>query len=412
MLYLAFKQLAARPQQTLLTFLAILIGTAGYIVLSSFMLGFQEYLIDRLVNNDSHVRISARDEIINEATFRDVFFERTFVHWVRPPGGRTDASRLTNVQAWYERLESNPQVEAFAPQLVRQVIFTNRNNTGAATLVGFDVPQQIKVTNIEKFITVGNLSELTRSDANVILGDALMQRLGAQVGDSVNVIGPNRSLLPARIVGVYSSGTRQIDQSRAFASLRAVQTFSGSIGEVSDIVVRLHDVEKAAEMALYWRQFTTDKVESWDQANEGFLSMFQMQNIMRNSITFVIVLIVAFGIYNILNMVVNHKKRDIAILRSMGYSRQSVAKLFLLQGSLLGLLGALLGLAIGYIACTRLQLIEIGVPGGRNHLLLSFSGWIYLRGFLITLSASLLASWLPARVASRLAPIEIIRGET
>ena len=133
--------------------------------------------------------------------------------------------------------------------------------------------------------------------------------------------------------------------------------------------------------------------------------MFQMQNIMRNSITFVIVLIVAFGIYNILNMVVNHKKRDIAILRSMGYSRQSVAKLFLLQGSLLGLLGALLGLAIGYIACTRLQLIEIGVPGGRNHLLLSFSGWIYLRGFLITLSASLLASWLPARVASRLAPM-------
>lgn len=414
MLFLAFKQLFARPQQTALTFLAILIGTAGYVVFSGIMLGFQEYFVDRLINNDAHVRISARDETINEKTFRGVFFSDSQVKWIRPPSGKTDATRLTNAQGWFEKLDSDPAVVAYAPQLIRQALLVNGKNSRAARIIGLDPQHQNKVTNIEQFIVQGSLSELGRGESLLILGEGLTSRLGAQIGDTINVLGENSSLLPARIVGIYRSGSRLADEGTAFSSIRGVQKFTSSTGEISDIAIRVRNVEYAAEVAARLGQFSKDKVESWDQANESFLSVFRTQDIMRNAITAVIILIVSFGIYNILNMVVGHKKRDIAILRSMGYGSADIGNLFLMQGILLGLLGASLGLLIGYLACSRIARIEIGAPpGGGEPMLLrmSFSLWIYVRAFSISLAAAVIASYLPARAASRLSPIEIIRGE-
>ncbi len=415
MLFLAFKQLFARPQQTLLTFLAILIGTGGYVVFSGIMLGFQEYFIDRLINSDAQIRISARDEIISAETFRGVFFPEAVVRWIRPPGGKTDATRLTNAQGWFEKLDADPDVIAYSPQLVRQAIVVNGKNSRATRLLGLDPARQKLVTNIEQFMVQGSLDELGRGDALIVLGEGLMRRLGAQLGDTISVLGESRTLLPARIVGVYRSGSRLADEGTAFSSIRGVQKFTSSTGEISDIAVRIRAVDRAAEIATRWAQFSTDKVESWDQANESFLSVFRTQDIMRNAITAVIILIVSFGIYNILNMVVSHKKRDIAILRSMGYGSSDIGRLFLMQGVLLGILGACLGLIVGYFACTRIALIELGQPPGGGEpmrMRMSYNLLIYMRAFGITVTASIIASYLPARMASRLSPIEIIRGES
>ena len=94
MIFLAFKQLVTRPQQTFLTFIAIVIGTVGYILFTSIMLGFQEYIIEQLVNSDAQVRIAPRDEIISEETFKDIFFTGSIVQWIKPPSGKTDNSRF------------------------------------------------------------------------------------------------------------------------------------------------------------------------------------------------------------------------------------------------------------------------------------------------------------------------------
>jgi lipoprotein-releasing system permease protein len=167
-------------------------------------------------------------------------------------------------------------------------------------------------------------------------------------------------------------------------------------------------------MAEDWSQFTRDKVESWDQANESIMSVFNTQNIIRNTITVIIILIIAFGIYNILNMVVNGKKRDIAILRSIGYEEMDIIILFLIQGLILGITGAIAGSVFGFFVAKYVSTIEVfkgkNMVTGTNHLMVSYNILIYLKGMGFTIFASLVSSMIPARAAAKISPIEIIRG--
>ena len=172
--------------------------------------------------------------------------------------------------------------------------------------------------------------------------------MGIRVNDIVQAGIPGKQITPLKIIGVIQTGNKMIDDSLCYTSITTLQRITGSPGEISDIVVRVTDVSHAREMAENWSQFTKDKVESWDQANESIMSVFNTQNIIRNTITVVIILIIAFGIYNILNMVVSSKKRDIAILRSIGYEEFDIIMLFLIQGLILGVTGAIFGSILGF----------------------------------------------------------------
>lgn len=416
MFFLAFRQLFSRPQQTILTFIGILLGAAAYIIFSGIMLGFQEYITDKLINNDSQIRISPRDDLINEAEFRDVFFKGSEVKWLTPPSGRYNYNQLTNLQGWFEKLSQDKNVVAYAPQINRNVLFNLGKFTLPGRLLGIDPVRQLQVTTLQENIVQGSLQSLTKGVSLVIVGDGLMQKLGARVDGNINVINSYGRSQPVKIVGIFHTGARQLDESLVFASISSVQQLTQSTGEITDIVIKLKNVEMARELASEWALHTRDKVESWDMANESMLSVFQTQNIMRNAITFTIILVVAFGIYNILNMVVNQKKRDIAILRSIGYSQTDVLVLFFIQSVLLGFFGGLCGIIVGYIACRYFETIEVfSVKNSRgmmalNHLIVSYNYMIYVRGFALVMISSMIAGLIPARLAGKLSPIEIIRG--
>ncbi len=408
MLFLALKHLLNRPQQTILTFIGITLGAAGYIVFSGLQLGYQDYVIDRLVNVDAYVRISPRDEIITKETFRNIFFPDAAVRWVTAPSGRIYNSYLSNVQGWFDRLKAEPDVVAVSPQLIREVIFSHGKFSQPVRLIGINPSTQRLVTNLEGDIITGTLSAIGQGDSLLLIGEELMMRLGATPGGTINVVIPNGTVYPAKVASVYRTGIKQIDQRFAYSSLSTVQKITQSPGEISDIVVRLKDATTAADTAIAWRRYTTDKVESWDQAKEDIRVTLKTQTIVRNSTTFTIMLIVAFGIYNILNMVVNQKKREIAILRSLGYNQTDTIFLFLVQGVILGIGGALFGMIVGGIACGYIETIKIGA--GVGHMLISWDPAIYVKAFIIVVISSIIASFLPARNAGRLSPIEIIRG--
>ena len=125
-----------------------------------------------------------------------------------------------------------------------------------------------------------------------------------------------------------------------------------------------------------------------------------------------ILIVAGFGIYNILSMAVNHKRREIAILRSMGYEARDITRLFLIQGVILGALGGIVGCILGYGLCEVLAHIPTADRGlGGNHMIIVFFPGIYVRGFLLAFLSSAVASFLPARAAGKMSPIEIIRSE-
>jgi len=407
MLFLALRHLINRPHQTILTLIGITLGAAGYIVFSGLQIGYQDYVIDRLVNVDAYVRISPRDEIITKDTFKTVFFPEAAVRWITPPSGRVYNSYLTNVRGWYERLDADPRVVAYAPQLTREVILAHAKFSLPVRLVGINPQTQRLVTNMESDIIQGTLGAIGQGDSLVLIGEDLMMRLGAHHGASISIVTSSGAVFPAKIVGVYRTGVKQIDMRIVYASIATVQKVTSSPGEISDIVVRLRDVNTAAATATEWSRYTTDKVESWDQSKEDIRVTLKTQTIVRNTTTLTIMLIIAFGIYNILNMVVNQKKREIAILRSIGYDQRETIFLFLVQGVILGVCGALAGRALGAVVCSYIETIRIGV--GKGHMPMAWDAAIYINAFIIVVASSIIASFLPARNAGRLSPIDIIR---
>jgi lipoprotein-releasing system permease protein len=240
------------------------------------------------------------------------------------------------------------------------------------------------------------------------MGEILMEYMGVRLNDSINVSTSDGRVTPMKIVGTFNTGEHFVDRRTLYASTVAVQRILGVSGEISEIIVRVKDFSAAADIATAWDALSSDNVESWDQLNSQRLNMMNTQDLVRNITTMTFILVVAFGIYNILNMVVSHKKKDIAILRSIGYDSRDTVFLFLIQGVIIGVIGGLVGLLLGYISCSFLETLKI--PMGRHRVIISWDYMIYVKGFTLVVGASILASFFPARTAGRLSPIEIIRG--
>ncbi|MBI2521115.1 MAG: ABC transporter permease [Bdellovibrio sp.] len=415
MWFLAIRHLFSRKRQTLLTLMGIILGTAAYVAISGMMLGFQSFIIDQLVNNDSHVRISAREDFITAHSMdKDFFGPSVLVSWAAPPSGRRDNAYILFPGAWTARLAKEPYVAAFAEQLVSQVIITRGKFKAAANLIGVEPTQQSQVTNIQKYMTVGNFKDIGTGGNRIVIGDLLLKKLGATVLETIYLSVGFGEMRPFKIVGTFHLGVKALDESNIFGALADVQLLGGTPGRISDIAVRLYKVELAADVASTWNMLGDEKVQSWDQAHEGIMSVFTTQDIVRNAMTLSILIVAGFGIYNILGMAVTQKRREIAILRSMGYLPRDITTLFLLQGLVLGIaggfLGAILGFGVSHVMASIRVSAERGLGG--EHMMISFLPSIYLKGFLLAFLASALSGFLPARAAGKLTPIDIIRSES
>jgi len=414
-MFLAVRYLLARRRQTLLTLLGIFFGTAAYIAISGFMLGFRGYFVNQLVNNSAHVHIQPREDFLTDHSLDREFFGRNFDHafWNPPPSGRKDSAIVENPQSWYRRLAADPRVVAFSPQLAASVIFSNGKATAPATIIGCDPLQQMKVTTIADYIVEGSFTDLAAGGNRVILGDELRKRLGVRMLQNVLVASATNAPLPFKVVGIYRTGNRFTDQG-AYGALSDIQAVNRTPNQVNEIAVRLEDYLQAAPIASTWSTLSQEKVESWDQLNANIFEVFRLQDAIRYVSIGAILVVAAFGITNVLNMTVMQKRKDIAILRSLGYQSRDIVTLFFSQGLILGVAGAFLGAVFGYLFSRYMQTIPFtgGAMSGRagGTLIISYDPKIYIQAVVLALLSAVFASLLPARAAGKLTPIEIIRA--
>ncbi len=413
MWFLAIRHLVSRKRQSLLTLFGIVLGTAAYVTISGMMLGFQSFIVDQLVNNDAHVRISAREDLITEHSMDEDFFGAdALVNWLTPPAGRRDNTYILYPRAWTDRLETIPEVAAYSQQLIAQVIIARSKVSTSARIIGSDPVRQSQVTNIQKYMVHGNFADIGISGNRIVVGDGLLNKLGAAVPETLFLSVGKGKVQPFKAVGSFHLGVKAVDDTTIYGALSDIQKLNGTPSRVSDIAIRLHDVERAGELASSWNRLSQEKVQSWDQANEGIMSVFTTQDIVRNAMTISILIVAGFGIYNILSMAINHKRKEIAILRSIGFESKDIVQLFLTQGIILGAIGGLIGCALGYGICEIMARIPVANRGmGGNRMIIAFFPGIYVRGFLLAFGSSSAASFLPARAAGQMTPIDIIRSE-
>jgi lipoprotein-releasing system permease protein len=310
-------------------------------------------------------------------------------------------------------IEAMPGV-AVAPMLRGPALLRYGARDTSVSIGGIDPERERRVTNIEKDMTEGRLEDLRSTANGVIVGIGVAQRLGAKVGDTVTAISPAGVTQPFRIVGIIATGVTAIDASEAYVLLRLAQVLLDRPNVINSLRIRLDDVREAEPLARRLESVFRYRTESWEESNRNILGLFVIQNAIMYSVVGAILLVAAFGIYNIISTVVHEKARDIAILKSLGFRAADIQRIFVLEGAIVGVAGAIAGwgVGIGLIeALAQVRFDQVGpVIQGRSGFLLAREWWPYLAGAVFALVAATVAAFIPARRASRLNPVEIVRG--
>lgn len=411
-LFVTLKLLFERKRQTIVAIAGVSIGVAAFIAMASLMNGFQRYFIEQALDLNAHVTLKVKDERDKAEMIRRVYGEKTIAQ-VLGAKAKDLKDKIVDYRFIVLKYENDEEIVGVAPHLVGEGIISYGTATKTATLVGIDPLLERKASVIDRFIKGGKLESLITSGESVIVGKLLARDLGVdEVGKKVLITTPKGLTHLFKVVGFFDSGITMLDQTRIYMNLKSLQKILERTDEVNEIIFKLKDVHRANEVAERIQRETGYYTESWKKAFRNFLQLFKIQNYITYMIVFAILVVSAFGIFNIIMMTVLEKKRDIAILKALGYENRDIVRIFVLNGLIISFFGALLGCLLGYGIQEYLQSVEIPVEGlvRTRGFVLDRSPSYYFYGILFAFSFSLLASFYPSYKASKLNPVEIFRS--
>jgi lipoprotein-releasing system permease protein len=414
MLFLALKHIFSKKKQSLLILSGITLGASAFVLISGFMGGFQNYLLQQLIYNTAQIDISAKEHYITpNIVTPSLFSKKTLVDWQTQPSGVREFKRIIYPYGWYQKLDNDKRVVAYTPQLDVNAIISHGSENKNITITGTIPKNQVKVTNVANYLVSGSFKQLKQGSYNIIVGEGLANKIGATLNNTVYLSSASGTKLPFKIVGIFKFGIKMLDDTIAYAALSDTQNLDQSPGKITNIAVRVNDPYIANTIAQQWKSFAADNVKSWQTINANFLSVITVQNMVKYSMSGAILLVAGFGVYNILNMMITHKRREVAILRAIGYTGKDITLLFFKQGLIYGVIGGIIGVIIGYLGCLYLSTLPAvgNMSAKNNRLLIDFNHTIYIKGFLLAFVSSAFSSFFPSLSAGRMTPIEIIRSE-
>ncbi len=406
---LARGMLRRRRRQTIVSVSGVALGVAFFIAIAALMRGFQTYFVNQIIDVAPHITI--KDETRRppaQAAEIMVTDGAVQVHGVKP------RDRIRGIRAAGDKLAILEAMDgvAAAPVLQGQALLRYGARDVSAVITGIDPARHVRVSNIEKDMTAGRLEDLRSTANGIVIGEGLAFKLGVQMGDTISAVSPVGVALSMKVVGLFRTGIQQVDQSNGFALLKVNQVLQDRPNVVNQILLRLADVTRAEPLARQIEARFGERTESWEEQNQNILTVFVIQNAIMYSVTGAILLVAAFGIYNIISTVVFEKTRDIAILKSLGFTEGDIQRLFLVQGIIAGLLGAVAGCLLGALMVEALAQIRFNVntPAGNDRFILARDWRVYVAASIFAVLAAGIAAVIPARRASRLDPVQVVRG--
>lgn len=411
-LFVNLKLLLERRRQSLVSIVGVAIGVTAFVVMSSLMLGFQKHFIKQVIDLDAHISIKPQLNYDEKRILRRVFGDK-YILEILGSKPKEVRDRIGSYRDVIKRYTGKLGIIGIAPHLRGNVIVRYGPKDKPVNLFGIDPKLEGRASSIERYLENKGLEDLRRNRRGVILGKLVARDLGIKErGKKVLLITPEGTSEVFEVVDFFNSGITTIDQSRAYIHLRSMQKLFNRPNEVNELVVKVKDVDEAVRIARVIEEETGYDAKSWQEAYSNFLQLFKIQKTITYLVVGAILLVSAFGIFNILMMTVLEKKRDIAILMAMGYSRKDITLIFLLQGFTIGTFGVIVGSVAAYLLQEYLESVEIDLEGllRAKGFILDRSYWYYVGGALFALAFSWFASVYPARRAAKLDPVEIFRS--
>jgi lipoprotein-releasing system permease protein len=385
---------------TVLSIAGVTVGVMALIVVIAVMTGFESDLKSRILGVESHIVIMR-----NNGPFSD----------------------YRNI---LEHVKNTDGVEAATPFINSQVILRSSISLSGAVLRGIDPDSANRVIkNLDK-VFLKNLKEKDQRTSTsidmpaIILGKELSKNLGVMQGDTVYLISPRGMISPIghiptmkrfKVAGLFESGMYEYDRSLSYIHIKDAQKILRMGDSVNGIEVRVNDIYNARNIAgriikelgfQYWAR-------DWMQMNQNLFSALKLEKTVMFIILALIVLVAAFNIASTLIMMVMEKTKDIAILKAMGATDKSIRKIFVFKGIVIGSIGTILGVCLGFILCTVLKYYQFIELPGDVYYITTLPVKLELLDVVMIASAAMAISFLatlyPARQASKLDPVEAIR---
>jgi lipoprotein-releasing system permease protein len=411
---IALTHLKAKKRQTIVAMLGVTFGIAIFIFQAGLMSGFQSTFINQTVNTTANIRLYNEAEKDRPSIAGQVDSLRNNVIAVRNQKPKEELPRIKNGLQIIESLEHHPEVVGVSPFLGSQSIFKMGIATVAGRVSGVNIEKENLLFDLAKNTRQGDIFDLQTIPNGIILGEGLADLLGAHLHDNINVISPKGVELEMKVVGIHRSGLTEADKSRAYINIRNAQKLLQVDGAyITDINIKLRDINKAEILAKEFSLKYDYTAQDWKNANANIFGIFKIQNMITYLIIASILIVSGFGIFNILMMIIYEKMQDIAILKAIGYRDRDIRVIFLTESLIIGFVGGLLGLLLGFTMQTIVGSIRMDVKGfvSMEYLKFNQSPAFYAFAFIFGLVVTAISGYIPARKASQVDPIEIIRGK-
>jgi lipoprotein-releasing system permease protein len=406
---IAIRHLLARRRQSIVSLLGIVLGVGFFLSISSLMQGSEDDFIARLIDNSPHITIVDQYRTPHRQPASDVF--RTGAVQVIRVKPETETRGIRNFVQALAYIRTLPGVTS-SPVLDGQALISFAGQDKAITLSGM-IPTEINaVSTIGKYMIAGRILDLAANPNGIIIGDQLANDLSLQMNENLNISATTGQTRTFKIVGLFHTGRVNIDDGQALVSLKRVQALLNRPNRVNNIIIKLADPNAAQTLAAQIESRVGYKSISWQEASQDIMSLLVIRKILMYAVVSAVLVVAAFGIYNVISTIVLEKQRDIAILKSMGFRAGDVLRIFLTQGVLLGVAGCAVGLPFGCALMIGIMHVSFKMPGSRDLTYMPVSwNWIqFAMAAAFAMVAATLAAIIPARKAAQVDPVDILRG--
>ncbi|AZR82130.1 cell division protein FtsX [Thiomicrospira sp. XS5] len=323
---------------SLSSIIGIALGVTALVTVMSIMNGFQQELRDRILDMTAHMTLSERGERLH--------------HW----------------QDLYGIVKTLPHVKGAAPNAMGQGMLTAGDRVKGVLVRGILPQYEGQVADVQSKMIYGQMDDLKSRDYNIILGTELANGLGVSVGDKVTLVAPQASISPMGIMprlkrftvsGLFEVGMHEYDSALALVHMNDAQRVFKLGDAVSALQLRLDDLFAVRTV----RNEIADDIDQvlyirdWTQQHANFFKAIEMEKRMMFIVLALIIMVAAFNIVSTMVMVVTDKQKDIAVLRTIGASPASIQTIFMVQGLIIGIVGALMGIVGGVTISLNIDVI-------------------------------------------------------